>query len=249
MANTTYIGLSKLSNTDTMKDFPTPYSSNLDAIDRAFGYGYGVGLNQTVAQVIGGLSNQLATLTNTAYKTYPGSPCTMHYHYEQGSASTTFDLPTDFADVYVTWANDQRATVIAIRWDFPATNPAQLWIRAKHNETWGEWQELANANSVAMSGFPIAIGTIVQASTNFNSFVAPGNYTFTQNVIVAGSANRPSDLAGRLCVWTLDGTRLDSGAWKNGMQIYYDIDGHEFRRTVSTNGSSVLSFGQWTTVI
>lgn len=64
MANTTNLNLSKLSGTEKLKTFPTPYSDNMDAIDGAFGAGFGVSGKPTVNAEINSLADGLAIISN-----------------------------------------------------------------------------------------------------------------------------------------------------------------------------------------
>ena len=64
MANTTNLNLSKLSGTEKLKTFPTPYSDNMDAIDGAFGAGFGVSGKPTVNAEINSLADGMAIISN-----------------------------------------------------------------------------------------------------------------------------------------------------------------------------------------
>lgn len=92
--------------------------------------------------------------------------------------------------------------------------------------------------------FPSGEGTNVLTATDFNTMVEIKNYFISTNSVAAACANRPCNTAGKLCVWTINGNSFDQ-TWQYGGQIYYAIDGKEYRRTVGTNGSKQLSFGSW----
>ena len=64
MANTTNLDLNKLAGTEKLKTFPTPYNDNMDAIDAAFGAGFGLSGNPNVNASINNLGDGLAILAN-----------------------------------------------------------------------------------------------------------------------------------------------------------------------------------------
>lgn len=64
MANTTNLNLSKLAGTEKLKSFPSPYNDNMDAIDDAFGSGFGVGNNSSVDDELNGLGKGMAIIAN-----------------------------------------------------------------------------------------------------------------------------------------------------------------------------------------
>lgn len=64
MANTTNLNLSKLAGTEKLKSFPSPYNDNMDAIDGAFGSGFGVGSNSSVDDELNGLGKGMAIIAN-----------------------------------------------------------------------------------------------------------------------------------------------------------------------------------------
>ena len=64
MANTTNLNLSKLAGTEKLKSFPSPYNDNMDAIDGAFGSGFGLSGNATVNDEINSLGDGLAIIAN-----------------------------------------------------------------------------------------------------------------------------------------------------------------------------------------
>lgn len=64
MANTTNLNLTKLAGTEKLKTFPSPYNDNMDAIDGAFGAGFGVSGKPTVNAEINSLADGLAIISN-----------------------------------------------------------------------------------------------------------------------------------------------------------------------------------------
>lgn len=64
MANTTNLNLTKLAGTEKLKTFPSPYNDNMDAIDGAFGTGFGVSGKPTVNAEINSLADGLAIISN-----------------------------------------------------------------------------------------------------------------------------------------------------------------------------------------
>ena len=84
----------------------------------------------------------------------------------------------------------------------------------------------------------------VSTATNFNNLTDIKNYVITGNAVASASDNCPSSSAGKLCTWTIDGNSFNR-AWAYGGQIYVDIVGRVFMRTLSTNGSAEKTFGTW----
>lgn len=84
----------------------------------------------------------------------------------------------------------------------------------------------------------------ISSATDFNTLLDIKNYSISTNSVAASSANCPSNSAGKLCTWTVDGGSFDR-TWAYGGQIYVDIPGNVFMRQISTNGSKTLSFGTW----
>ena len=64
MANTTNLNLSKLAGTEKLKTFPSMNNDNLDAIDGAFGSGFGLNGNPNVNASINNLGDGVAILAN-----------------------------------------------------------------------------------------------------------------------------------------------------------------------------------------
>lgn len=102
----------------------------------------------------------------------------------------------------------------------------------------------AFAGTVNNKLFPLGNAQSITAATDFNDLVGIKNYVITSNAIAAACDNCPSASAGKLCTWSIGGGTFDA-TWQYGGQIYFDITGKMFRRTMSTNGSAVLSFGTW----
>lgn len=64
MANTTNLNLVKLAGTEKLKTFPNSHNGNLDAIDTAFGAGFGVGTAPNVNTSINNLADGLAIVSD-----------------------------------------------------------------------------------------------------------------------------------------------------------------------------------------
>lgn len=64
MANTTNLNLVKLAGTEKLKTFPNSHNGNLDAIDAAFGAGFGVGTAPNVNTSINNLADGLAIVSD-----------------------------------------------------------------------------------------------------------------------------------------------------------------------------------------
>lgn len=64
MANTTNLNLGKLSGSEKLKTFPTMQAGNMDAIDSAFGSGFGVGNASDVNSELNSLGDGLAIIAN-----------------------------------------------------------------------------------------------------------------------------------------------------------------------------------------
>ncbi len=64
MANTTNLNLSKLAGTEKLKSFPSPYNDNMEAIDGAFGAGFGVSGKPSVNAELNSLADGLAIIAN-----------------------------------------------------------------------------------------------------------------------------------------------------------------------------------------
>ena len=64
MANTTNLGLGKLTGSEKLKTYPTVQAGNMDTIDTAFGAGFGVSGKPTVNASINNLADGLAIISN-----------------------------------------------------------------------------------------------------------------------------------------------------------------------------------------
>lgn len=64
MANTTNLNMTKLAGTEKQKTFPSTFNGNMDAIDGAFGAGFGVSGKPTVNAEINSLADGLAIISN-----------------------------------------------------------------------------------------------------------------------------------------------------------------------------------------
>ena len=109
----------------------------------------------------------------------------------------------------------------------------------------GNWEKIDEFAGLALSRM-LFMGSAqtISTATNFNDLIDIKNYVIGSNAVAAASANCPSQNAGKLCTWTIGGGAM-SGAWAYGGQIYVDIVGRVFMRTMSTNGSGELSAGSW----
>ena len=64
MANTTNLNMTKLAGTEKQKTFPSTFNGNMDAIDGAFGAGFGVSGKPTVNAEINSIADGLAIISN-----------------------------------------------------------------------------------------------------------------------------------------------------------------------------------------
>ena len=63
------------------------------------------------------------------------------FYYEDGNATTLFDVPHNFVFLVVLMFNIRRACAVAIKWDSNTGEQSRMWINQKQ-ETWSDWREL-----------------------------------------------------------------------------------------------------------
>lgn len=122
---------------------------------------------------------------------------------------------------------------------------SENWSNDIHNANLQKIDDFAGAFGAKL--FPLGTAQTISSATNFNNLIDIKNYVITSNTVAAACSNCPSSSAGKLCTWSIDGNGFDR-TWVYGGQIYIDISGKEYRRSMITNGSKVLSFGAWTQI-
>ena len=91
----------------------------------------------------GKIDDNVKSVLNASWNTYPGQSCVRHYHYESGTAASTYTLPENYVDVTVIWYSSGRAIATAIEWATGAGRiPGKMWTNASH-DSWQGWKELA----------------------------------------------------------------------------------------------------------
>lgn len=100
---------------------------------------------------------------------------------------------------------------------------------------------IANVSNLV---FPASVGTEITSAIDFNTFVSPGVRTFSSNTTIANSTNKPCSYAGRLVVWTINGSNLNT-RYGLGGQIYIDFSGNQYVRSATADSSGIITWGSW----
>ena len=94
------------------------------------------------------IDDNVKSVTNASWNTYPGQSCVRHCHYESGTAASTYGVPANFVDVTTIWHSAGRAVAFAIEWATGTGRiPGRIWTNAMH-DSWQGWKELAFKSDV-----------------------------------------------------------------------------------------------------
>ena len=96
MATTTNLGLVKLGNTDTLKNFPSDHNGNMDKLDAAFGAGFGANLQPNVNESLTSLAGGVAVISiGNTHAAVPAG----QFIYVRGHGTLTEGLYKATADI------------------------------------------------------------------------------------------------------------------------------------------------------